>query len=91
MKLAEATLPASRIAQDKSPEPWGNACKHLDGDRLSRILARQICSCLYWCPQMHKVICSLGITASSSVLWVSTLIQYIDEAETTSPKILLLL
>lgn len=49
----------------------------LAGDRLNRFL--QICTYLHWYHQGHVVICNLGITASSYLLWVNTLILYVDE------------
>lgn len=49
----------------------------LAGDRVSRFL--QICTYLYWYDQGHVVICSLGITASRYLLWVSTFILYVDD------------
>lgn len=79
VRLAGATLPANRIAQDENPRPCWVPAQLLGGDRLSRILVRQIYVYLHWCHQIHQVICSLRITASHYLLWVSALVLYIDD------------
>lgn len=80
--LAGAILPASRITQDKTPGPWRMPVQTVAGDRVSRFL--QIYTYLHWYHQMHVVIGSVGVTASSYLLWVNAFILYVDNEDMRS-------